>query len=87
MENNPDERAVELGRYIVRYNSTVRKAAVANSVSKSTVHSDVTGRLQKIDGELYDKVREVLDRNKQERHLRGGLATKEKYRHMKKEHQ
>lgn len=83
MENNPDERAVELGRYIVKYNSTVRKAAGANSVSKSTVHSDVTKRLQKIDGELYDKVREVLDRNKEERHLRGGLATKEKYKHLK----
>lgn len=80
MENNADERAVLLGRYIAENESTVRKAAEANRVSKSTVHSDVTTRLQKIDGELYLKVRRILDKNKMERHLRGGLATKEKYK-------
>lgn len=80
MESNADERAVLLGRYIVNHNSTVRGAAKANCVSKSTVHSDVTKRLKKIDGELYDKVRKVLDINKLERHIRGGLATKEKYK-------
>lgn len=85
MDNNADERAVELGRYIVKHRATVRTAAAANSVSKSTVHSDVTKRLQKIDGELYDKVREILDRNKEERHLRGGLATKEKFKAKKSE--
>ena len=79
MENNADERAVLLGRYIVKHNATVRSTAQANSVSKSTVHSDVTGRLKRIDGELYHKVRAVLDKNKQERHLRGGMATREKY--------
>lgn len=79
MENNADDRAVALARYIVKNSATVRSAAKANSVSKSTVHSDVTKRLQKIDGELYEKVREILDRNKQERHLRGGMATREKY--------
>ncbi len=81
MENNADERAVILGRYIVKHNATVRSAAKANSVSKSTVHSDVTGRLKRIDGELYNNVRAVLDKNKRERHLRGGYATKEKYKH------
>ena len=79
MENNADERAVLLGRYIVKHNSTVRAAAKANCVSKSTVHSDVTKRLKKIDGELYLKVREILNKNKDERHIRGGLATREKY--------
>ena len=83
MDNNADERAVILGRYIVSHNATVRSAAKANSVSKSTVHSDVTGRLKKIDGELYEKVRAVLDRNKSERHLRGGIATKEKYNQLR----
>ena len=80
MENHADERAVILGRYIVKHNATVRSTAKANSVSKSTVHSDVTTRLKKIDGELYDKVRAVLNKNKQERHIRGGIATKEKYK-------
>lgn len=79
MENNADERAVILGKYIVKNKATVRSAAKANSISKSTVHSDVTKRLKKIDGELYDKVREILDKNKEERHIRGGLATREKY--------
>ena len=79
MENSADERAVLLGRYIVSHNATVRSAARANAVSKSTVHSDVTKRLKKIDGELYEGVRRVLDINKSERHLRGGMATKEKW--------
>ncbi len=80
MHTNADERAIALAVYIVKNSATVRSAAKANCVSKSTVHSDVTGRLQKLDGDLYRKVRQVLDKNKQERHLRGGLATKEKYR-------
>ena len=80
MEINADERAVELGKYIVENSATVRSAAKANCVSKSTVHSDVTVRLKKLDGELYRKVRSVLDKNKKERHLRGGMATREKYR-------
>ncbi len=79
MENSADERAVALAEYIVKNSATVRAAAKANAVSKSTVHSDVTRRLKKIDGELYEKVRLVLDINKKERHLRGGRATKEKY--------
>lgn len=83
MENSADERALTLGKYIVKNCATVRSAAKANSVSKSTVHSDVTKRLMKIDGELYSKVREVLEKNKSERHIRGGMATKEKYSNAK----
>ena len=79
MENSADERAVLLGRYIVSHCATVRSTAKAHAVSKSTVHSDVTKRLRKIDGELYESVRKILDINKQERHIRGGMATKEKW--------
>ena len=79
MESSADERAVLLGRYIVSHSATVRSTAKANCVSKSTVHSDITKRLKKIDGELYEKVRKILDINKSERHLRGGMATKEKW--------
>lgn len=82
MEQNADERAVVLAKYIVENSATVRAAAKANNVSKSTVHSDVTLRLYKLDGELYSKVRRVLDKNKSERHLRGGMATREKYRQI-----
>ena len=83
MEQNADERAVVLAKYIVENSATVRAAAKANNVSKSTVHSDVTLRLYKLDGELYSKVRRVLDKNKSERHLRGGMATKLKYARQK----
>lgn len=83
MENSADERAVLLGRYIVNRKATVRSAAKANGVSKSTVHSDVTCRLRRIDGELYEKVRKILDTNKSERHLRGGMATREKYQKLR----
>lgn len=79
MESNADERAVLLGRYIISHNATVRSTARANCISKSTVHSDVTKRLKRIDGELYEGVRKVLDINKSERHLRGGMATREKW--------
>lgn len=79
MEINSDERAIALAEYIIRNNATVRAAAKANAVSKSTVHSDVTKRLQKIDGELYGKVRKILQTNKAEKHIRGGIATKRKY--------
>lgn len=73
------ERAVELGEYIVRNKVTVRAAAEIFGVSKSTVHTDVTDRLKELDPRLYLKVREVLDINKAQRHIRGGMATKEKY--------
>lgn len=74
-----DERAVELGRYIAETNSTVRATGKKFGVSKSTVHTDVTVRLRKINPTLYNEVRRVLEKNKEERHIRGGIATKEKY--------
>ena len=73
-------RAVELGRYISENRATVRSAAKRFGISKSTVHSDVTSRLRLADPVLYGEVRKVLDLNKEERHIRGGLATREKYR-------
>lgn len=73
------ERVIKEGEYIIASNSTVRAAAEYFSISKSTVHKDVTERLYGIDKELYSKVREVLDKNLSERHIRGGLATKNKY--------
>ncbi|MBQ8027123.1 MAG: sporulation transcriptional regulator SpoIIID [Clostridia bacterium] len=75
-----EERAVELGRYIVENNTTVRAAAKQYGISKSTVHMDVSHRLERLDPLLYDQVRAVLNVNKAQRHIRGGLATKEKYR-------
>lgn len=74
-----DERAIELGRYIAETNSTVRATGKKFGVSKSTVHTDVTVRLRKINPALYNEVRQVLEKNKEERHIRGGIATKEKY--------
>ena len=78
-----EERAVELGEYIVAHKSTVRAAAKKFGISKSTVHTDVAQRLKKLSPSLYAQVREVLDVNKAQRHIRGGLATKEKYTKMK----
>lgn len=80
MTDAVDIRAVELGEYIVKNRATVRSAAKAFSVSKSTVHMDVTKRLKNIEPELYADVRKVLEINKAQRHIRGGLATKEKYK-------
>lgn len=77
-----ERRAVALGKYIVEHKATVRVAAAATGVSKSTVHKEVSQRLREIDYELYCQVREVLDVNKSERHIRGGIATREKYRRM-----
>lgn len=79
MNTYSEERAVELGEYIVNNKATVRAAAKVFGISKSTVHTDVTDRLKNTDPALYYRVREVLDINKAQRHLRGGLATKEKY--------
>jgi putative DeoR family transcriptional regulator (stage III sporulation protein D) len=75
-----EERAVTLGRYIADSKATVRKAAKKFGVSKSTVHTDITVRLRRIDPDLFCEVRKVLDVNKQERHIRGGIATREKYK-------
>lgn len=78
-----EERAAVLGEYIVKYKATVRCAAKAFGISKSTVHMDVTQRLKHTNPELYGEVREILDINKAQRHIRGGNATKEKYRREK----
>ncbi len=80
MEETVEERAVILGRYMAEHGATVRGAAERFGVSKSTVHKDVSRRLQRINPSLYDAVRKVLEKNKSERHMRGGLATREKYR-------
>lgn len=76
-------RARTLGEHIAATGDTVRGAGEKFGVSKSTVHKDVTERLREIDAELYAKVKEILDYNLSERHLRGGNATKEKYAHEK----
>ena len=79
MKDYIENRVIEIARYILETQSTVRKTAKEYNISKSTVHKDVTERLAEIDAELAKKVHSVLDINKAERHLRGGLATKEKY--------
>lgn len=79
-----EERAVNIAHYIVETKDTVRGAATKFGVSKSTVHKDVSDRLNKINPGLAVQVREILDENKAERHLRGGMATKLKYMNYKK---
>lgn len=74
-----EERAVEVAQYIVELNSTVRETAKKFSISKSTVHKDVTERLLRVNPELAKMARAVLENNKAERHIRGGQATKKKY--------
>ena len=74
-----EERAIELAHYIIDSKDTVRGAAKKFGISKSTVHKDVSERLKKINPSLAHKVRKVLDENKAERHIRGGMATKLKY--------
>ena len=72
-------RVIEESLYIINTNSTVRAAAEHFTVSKSTVHKDVTERLKYLDSALYARVRKVLDKNLSERHIRGGIATRNKY--------
>lgn len=84
MKIPPAQRAVTLGRYILENKATVRAAARQFGISKSTVHKDVSERLKREDPELYSQVKDVLEINKQERHIRGGLATREKYREIAK---
>ena len=78
-----EERCVILGNYIVQNNATVRSTAKQFGISKSTVHQDITTKLEKANKHLYDEVKTVLDKNKQERHIRGGEATKQKYQALK----
>ena len=77
-----EERAVMLARYIIDTKDTVRGAAKQFGISKSTVHKDVSQRLMKINMPLFLEDRKILDENKAERHIRGGMATKLKYSHL-----
>jgi len=80
LKGNMEERACELATYIIENKSTVRAAAKKFGISKSTVHKDLSERLKLYNNTLYLAVKEVLDENKAERHLRGGMATKRKYK-------
>lgn len=85
MKGLPEERAITLAQYIIEEEATVRQAAAQFGVSKSTVHKDVTERLKLLNHPLYLQAQTVLNKNKQERHIRGGLATREKYRTARQE--
>jgi len=79
MTEHLEKRACEVAVYMIETGATVRTAARHFGISKSTVHKDLSTRLKQYNTELYRQVREVLDLNKQERHIRGGMATKRKY--------
>lgn len=81
MKDYIEERAMAVAGYIIECNATVRQAAKKFGISKSTVHKDITERLEQINPALAAQTRVVLDINKSERHIRGGMATKEKYQH------
>ena len=80
MKDNLNERACELAVYMIETGATVRAAARQYGISKSTVHKDLTQRLEQCNPMLYAQVRQILDLNKQERHIRGGMATRKKYK-------
>ena len=75
-----EERAQRLAEYIIENRTTVRAAAQKFGISKSTVHKDISERLPRFNGPLYQQVKEVLEVNKAQRHIRGGLATRKKYK-------
>lgn len=79
MKDNLEKRACELAVYMIENNATVRSCAKHFGISKSTVHKALTQRLEQCNKPLYAQVRVILDKNKQERHIRGGMATKRKY--------
>lgn len=79
MKGNVELRALKLGEYITQTGATVRECARVFDISKSTVHKDVTARLKRLSPSLYTDVRAVLQKNKEERHIRGGEATRNKY--------
>lgn len=79
MKGNPEERAIALGEYVTATGATVRAAAKQFGISKSTVHKDLTQRLKRQNRALYNNVQKILQLNKEERHLRGGAATRQKY--------
>lgn len=80
MKGNMEERAQELALYIIENKATVRSAAARFGVSKSTVHKDLSERLPAVNRALYRQVKEILNENKAERHIRGGIATRKKYK-------
>ena len=80
MKPDIEERAVRLAQYVIETNATVRAAAKQFGVSKSTVHKDVTERLKRLDPALWQQAKTVLEQNKAELHIRGGIATRRKYK-------
>lgn len=80
LKGNMEERAEYLAQYIIENRATVRAAAQKFGISKSTVHKDICSRLPQFNRALYLQVKEVLDINKAQRHIRGGIATRKKYR-------
>ena len=80
MKGNIEERACQLALYIIENRTTVRAAAQKFGISKSTVHKDISERLPQFNRVLYQQVKEVLEGNKAQRHIRGGIATRKKYR-------
>lgn len=80
MKGNIEERAVLLAQYIIEHKATVRSAAKRFGVSKSTVHKDLSERLPEFNRPLYLQVKQVLEENKAQRHIRGGIATRKKYK-------
>ena len=80
MPDTMEQRACELAVYMIETGATVRAAAQHFGISKSTVHKDLSQRLPQYNKRLYEQVRKVLDINKQERHIRGGMATRQKYK-------
>ena len=82
MKEYIEERAISIANYIIDHNATVRQTAKKFGISKSTVHKEVTDRLTNVNPSLAAQARVVLDINKAERHIRGGMATKEKYEHQ-----
>jgi putative DeoR family transcriptional regulator (stage III sporulation protein D) len=83
MTDTIEERACQLAVYMIETGATVRAAAQHFGISKSTVHKDLSQRLPQYNRGLYEQVRNVLDENKRQRHIRGGLATREKYKGKK----
>ena len=79
MKDYIEQRVLDIAQYIIQSGATVCKTADVFKVSKSTVHKDVSERLEKIDLSVWEQVKEILDKNKAERHIRGGIATKMKY--------
>ena len=81
MKDYMEQRALDIAQYIIESGATVRPAAEVFKISKSTVHKDVSERLEKINKGIWEQTKSVLDKNKSERHIRGGNATKKKYCH------